>query len=484
MLRTSRRRLVLLSLACIAATVVAACSAHTSTPLTKRQRSVQASDTNVKFKDCAQQCTGTIDGAAYTIKLPKQWNGTLLLWSHGYRQATPWPPDFAPVVTTPEASAGDTDGSGSDPVSQQLLGQGYALAGSAYKSNGWAVADGVKADEDLHTKFVQAVGTPKRTYVWGGSLGGLITEVVSEQNPSWVDGAAPICGVLGGPNLNLDLALDVAYAIKALIDPQLKLTGYTSAADATKNWEHAAAAMQKAAADISGGGTAKALLVAALADAPDKTKTYDGHDLVSQVKARVESALTALAYGTNGRYEIEQRVGGNPSDNTKADYASRISPDEASLITQAGGSVGSLVAKLDSVPRVSADPAARDAFAKLGNTTGDLTVPTLTMHTEDDPLVLVQNERVFAGRVQAHNDNGKLVQLYIAPPATYDETTGAAYGAGHCNFSDKQLLGVVSVLDNWVRKGVYPIPAGVAGQLGEGVDPAYVPAPWPDASAS
>lgn len=464
--------------------VAAACSTHTSTPLSKRQRSVQATTTNVKFKDCAQQCTGTIDGAAYTIKLPKQWNGTLLLWSHGYRQANPWPPDFAPVVTTPEASPGDTDGSGSDPVSQQLLSQGYALAGSAYKSNGWAVADGVKADEQLHAKFVDVVGTPKRSYVWGGSLGGLITEIVSEQNPSWVDGAAPICGVLGGPNLNLDLALDVAYAIKALVDPQLKLTGYASADEATKNWEHAAAAVQKAAADVSGGGTAKALLVAALADAPDKTKTYDGHDLVSQVKARVESALTALAYGTNGRYEIEQRVGGNPSDNTKADYASRISTDEASLIAQAGGNVSQLVAKLDTVPRVSADPAARDAFAKLGNTTGDLSVPTLTMHTEDDPLVLVQNERVFAGRVQAHNDNGKLVQLYIAPPDTYDESTGAPYGAGHCNFSEKQLLGVVAVLDNWVRKGVYPIPVGIAGQLGEGVDPAYVPAAWPDAAAS
>ncbi|HEY7047689.1 MAG TPA: hypothetical protein VH373_10755 [Jatrophihabitantaceae bacterium] len=485
MLRTSRRRLVPATLAgfACAAVVIAGCSAHTSTPLSKRQASVQATTTNVSFKDCAQQCTGTIDGAAYSIKLPKQWNGTLLLWSHGYRQANPWPPDFEPVVTTPQVSPGDTDGSGSDQLSQQLLDQGYALAGSAYKSNGWAVADGVQADEDLHAKFTALVGVPKRTYVWGASLGGLITEIVSEQNPAWVDGAAPLCGVLAGPNLNLDLALDVAYAIKALIDPQLKLTGYTSADEATRNWEHAEAAIEKAAADVSGGGTAKALFIAALADAPDKSQTYDGHDLTSMVKAQVESVLTALDYGTNGRYEIEQRVGGDPSDNTKADYAARISTDEASLISTAGGNVNQLVAQLDEVPRVSADQAARDEFEKLGDTAGDLTAPTVTMHTEDDPLVIVQNEGVFAGRVQSHNDNGRLVQLYIAPPATYDESTGAPYGAGHCNFTDKQLLGTVNVLDNWVRKGVYPVPGGVSGELGEGLDPAYVPGPWPGTSS-
>jgi pimeloyl-ACP methyl ester carboxylesterase len=483
MIRTSRRRLVLVSLAC-AAIVISACSAHTSTPLSGRQRSVQATSTNVSFKDCGQQCTGTIDGAAYAIKLPKQWNGTLLLWSHGYRMANPWPPDFAPVVTTPEVSPGDSDGSGSDPVSQHLLGQGYALAGSAYKSNGWAVADGVQADEQLHTKFVDLVGTPKRTYVWGGSLGGLITQIVSEQNPQWVDAAAPVCGALAGPNLNLDLALDVGYGIKALIDPQLKLTGFTSAEEATQNWQRAAAAVQKAAADVSGGGTAKVLMVAALTDGPDKTKTYDGHDLTSQVKARVESLLTALDYGTNGRYEIEQRVDGNPSENTKADYAARIDPGEANLIAQAGGNVNALVAQLNSVPRVSADPAARQTFEKLGDTTGNLSVPTLTMHTEADPLVLVQNEHVFAGRVQSHSDNGNLVQMYVGPPATYPESTGAPYGAGHCNFSDQQLYGVVSVLDDWVRKGVYPVPAGVAGQFGTGVDAGYVPAAWPEASAS
>jgi pimeloyl-ACP methyl ester carboxylesterase len=481
--RTSRRRLVLVSLACIAATVVAACSAHTSTPLTKRQRSVQAADTNVKFKDCAQQCTGTIDGAAYTIKLPKQWNGTLLLYSHGYRFAAPAPPDFSPVDTKAQVSSTDGNGDGSDPLSQNLLDSGYALAGSAYKANGWAVADGVQAGKDLRAKFAQVVGSPQRTYVWGDSLGGLISEILAEQNPTWVDGAAPMCGAVAGPNLNFDVALDVAFAVKTLIDPQLKITGYASADEAAANWKQAAAVVQKTAADVSGGGTAKVLLIAALVDAPTKTAQFDGADLVSQVKARVEALLTALAFGTSGRYDIEQRVGGNPSDNSKTDYGSRVSDSESTLIEQAGGNVGHLVTTLNAAPRVTADAAARDAFEKLGDTTGNISVPTVTMHTEFDPLVLVQNETVLANRATSHQRSGKLVQLFIKPPATYTESAGAPYGAGHCVFSDQQRESLIKTVDTWVRLRVYPSAVGLSPTFGDGLDPSFFPGPWPAGGA-
>ena len=189
-----------------------------------------------------------MNGAAYEIDMPTKWNGTLLLYSHGYREPEVAPPDFAPVVTTAEPAPGwPTDKT----VGQALLDQGYAIAGSAYATNGWAVADGVKADEDLHSFFVSKIGAPDRTIAWGDSLGGLITTVLTEKN-SWVDGSAPLCGVLAGPNKNLDLALDVAYAIKTLIYPQLKLTGYTSYAEANANWEGAAKAIEAAAKDTTG----------------------------------------------------------------------------------------------------------------------------------------------------------------------------------------------------------------------------------------
>ncbi len=472
-------RSVLLAGATAGAILLTGCAGHSSTPVSARQKSVQAADQSVKFTPCGGQCTGEIDGAKYAIRMPSKWNGTLLLYSHGYRFAAPAPPDFGPVDTNPQVSSTDPDGSGADPLSTKLLSEGYALAGSAYKSNGWAVGDGVKAGADLHDKFVQLVGKPQRTYVWGDSLGGLITEVIAEQNPSWVDGSAPMCGALAGPNYNFDAALDVAFAVKVLIDPQLKLTGYASDEEAASNWQQAAAAVEKAAADTAGGGTAKVLFIASLVDAPTATATYDGHDLVSQVKARVEALLTALAFGTSGRYELKQRVDGDPSDNTQADYDSRIDAAEASTISLAGGNVAALQKTLDAAPRITADSSARDAIEKLGDTTGALSVPTLTMHTEADPLVLVQNETVFAARVADKQQTGRLVQLYIAPPASYSETAKAPYGAGHCNFSDEQRAGLVTALDNWVRRGVYPTQEGLAPALGEGLSPAFIPGQWP-----
>jgi hypothetical protein len=224
-------------------------------------------------------------------------------------------------------------------------------------------------------------------------------------------------------------------------------------------------------------------LIGALVDAPPKTETYDGDNPTSVVKARVEVLLTALAFGTSGRYEVEQRVGGNPSDNSKADYQARIDTGEAALVQAFGGKVDALLGTVAGHPRVTANPTAREGFEKLGTTTGTLTVPTVTMHTEYDPLVLVQNERVLANRVQAKNHSGNLVQLYIAPPSTYSEATGAPFGAGHCVFTDQQRAALISTLDSWVRLRVYPIPSGLGALFGAGLDPVYIPGSWPTGAA-
>jgi hypothetical protein len=225
------------------------------------------------------------------------------------------------------------------------------------------------------------------------------------------------------------------------------------------------------------------LYIAALVDAASKTKTYDGANTESQVKGTVESLLTALAYGTAGRYDIEHRVGGNASDNSHTDYSKRISSAEATLVTTVGGDPAAYAAQLSAAPRVTAQAAARSAFEKLGDTTGKIIAPTITMHTEADPLVLVQNERVLAERAQAKGASGKLVQLYVQAPATYPESTGAPYGAGHCNFTDQQREGLIATLDGWVRSSVYPVPVGVAGAFGAGLDASYTPADWPAATA-
>lgn len=466
-----RRRTMRAVAAALPVLLLAACG---SSDAGSQAAQIRSTDTDVEFAGCdTVTCSGEIEGAAYQIALPEKWNGTLLLYSHGYRQAAPAPPDFAPVRTDAQAAPNAS-------VSEALLAQGYALAGSAYETNGWAVQDGVDAGERLHDFFTRNVGEPDRTYVWGESLGGLITETLAELHPDWIAGAAPLCGVLGGANLNFDLALDLAWSVKTLIYPQFTVTGYASYAEAVANFDGAYKALLAATRDTAN-GIPKLLLVAALVDGPTQTVSYDGSTLQSQVGAVVESLVTGLVFGTAVRQEIEERVGGNPSGNAEAEYAPRVSTAERQLIeTVSAGSTDRNLALLEKAPRVEPDAAARAEFDGLGTPAGDIKVPTLTLHTRADPLVLVQNETVFGAKVSASTARtADLVQLYTVAPATYPKP--APYGAGHCNFTTDELTGVVSVLDGWVRGGRYPTGTPLVEAFGDdtGLSIGYRPGPWP-----
>ena len=446
----------------------------------------RATRTDVPFSGCEDVgCTGELDGAAFEIVMPEQWNGTLLLYSHGYRQAEPAPPSFDEPSTAAEPAPGWSQGR--TDVGQALLDRGYALAGSAYASNGWAVEDGVAAGEALHEYFAGTVAEPDRVYVWGDSLGGLITQLLAERNPDWVTAAAPLCGVLGGPVANLDLALDVAYSLRTLVDPGLRLSGFASWDDAVAQWQSTTDAVVAAGSDLQG-GVPSILLTAALVDSPTRTATYDGSTLESQVRARAESVVTALGYATFSRYEIEQRFGGNPSGNPSVDYAARVDDEERALIDQVGGpgTTDRLLGELADGERLQADPAAREAFAASGTPSGAVHDPTITLHTTADPLVLVQNAALFTDRVADSPDRaGDVVQLFTAAPPEYPAEEGAPYGAGHCNFSLDERLGVVDLLDAWARKGVYPTPQAASQALGPqtGYEPAFRPGAWPAGDA-
>ena len=91
--------------------------------------------------------TGTFsDGATYEIQLPAvQWNGTLVLYSHGY---------VTPGSANPAQDVGDPLTGG------WLLDHGYALAGSSYATTGWAIQQAIPDQIDTLNTFDAMFGKP------------------------------------------------------------------------------------------------------------------------------------------------------------------------------------------------------------------------------------------------------------------------------------------------------------------------------------
>src|ERR1700693_708724 len=123
------------------------------------------------------------DGAAFLIEVPANWNGTLLLYSHGY--VTPGSPNPAQDVGDPFTGG-------------FMLAAGYALAGSSYATTGWAVHEAIPDQIATLDAFQNLVGTPTHTIAWGHSLGGMITAGLVQEHPDRFAAALPMCGVLGG----------------------------------------------------------------------------------------------------------------------------------------------------------------------------------------------------------------------------------------------------------------------------------------------
>lgn len=157
--------------------------------------------------------SGEIDGAPFRIVVPDSWNGTLLVFAHGLRDKADHPGEIddrsAPLANTPA-------------VAEAAFQQGYALAGTAYKDNGWAVKEGLEDVRALASYFKDNVANSQRRVLWGASLGTVITLETAERTGGLFDGYLAACAVgAGAPRgaadgtVALRLAYDVAFGMPA-----------------------------------------------------------------------------------------------------------------------------------------------------------------------------------------------------------------------------------------------------------------------------
>ncbi|MFE7853922.1 alpha/beta hydrolase family protein [Streptomyces sp. NPDC057403] len=407
-------------------------------------------------------------GAAYMMDVPAAWNGTVLLYSHGYTPAGfPNPAQNAP-------------GSGTRTT---LLAEGYALIGSSYATTGWAATDAVPDQLATLDLFTRKFGPARRTLAWGTSYGGFVTTALAERHADRFDGSLSMCGLVQGGVANWNSTLDPVFALRTLLAPgeDIPLTGFAdqaSAAAAAKSLASKTAAAQQTPA-----GRARIALAAALHNIPgynDASQTEPGPADWNTREANQYTAVNGLLQlpAFSWRQEAESRAGGNMSWNTGVDYTSMLgrSPlykEVTELYKEAGLSLRTDLAALATAPRISADPAAVRWMRHTSVFGGRLTDPQLDIHTTGDALIPVQAESAYRRAAGAAGRGPLLAQAYVDGP-------------GHCAFTDGEMLGALHTLEHRLDTGRWDASPGTlnarAAQEDPGSAPRYVtyrPAAYP-----
>jgi hypothetical protein len=354
-----------------------------------------------------QRLWGVHNNAGYRIEVPENWNGSLVMWAHGYRG------------TGLELTVDN------HPLRQFLVANGFAWAASSYSRNAYDPAQGAKDTHALTQFFNGRFGRPSRTYITGASMGGHVTGVVAEQWPGTYDGAMPICGVLGDYEL-FDFFLDFNVAAQALsgVGAQYPFAAdyLTATVPATK---------------------------AALGPAYPYALNASGQQFKSLVQLRSGGVRPLFDQG----FLFWNGVAG--------DFLFGLGVGDGTLPRQPGVAVqnSDVIYQLDTdaaqsaaeqtlnatIQRITADRQARrnNGIANVPPTTGSLKIPMLSLHTLGDLFVPFLMEQVYAERVAAHGASHLLVQR-----ATRD--------FGHCVFTPTELVTTFVDLVTWVEAGVKP----------------------------
>ncbi|MGW2638188.1 alpha/beta hydrolase [Streptomyces sp. NPDC001348] len=377
--------------------------------------------------------TGTLtDGATWTADVPADWNGTLLLFSHG----------FGPLVARDAPS---------DAVRDELLGEGYALAGSSYDPGGsmWALASAERDQFATLDAVTARIGAPRRTLSVGQSMGGLVNARIARDGAGRIDGALGLCGlVAGGTDLD-NYQLDAEYTLARLLLPEqdVRLVRFGSADEAAATAQKLTAAVT--AAQSTPQGRARIALAAAFLNlpawAPGRTAPAPADWAGQQEQQYAWFASGILSFVEGGRYAVEQSVGGNNSWNRGVDYSRLLAgsvhaPEVRALYRAAGLDLRADLRALTSGAAVAADPAAVRTAERTSSAGQGLAVPLLDVHTTADNLVPVEQERRFADRVHAAGRGALLRQAYVERQ-------------GHCAFTTAETVAALHALEHRVDTG-------------------------------
>lgn len=354
---------------------------------------------------------GQIGGASYAIEMPAKWNGELVLYAHGFA-------GFGTEVSvqTPPAA-----------LRSYLITNGFAWAASSYSENGYDPGIGADDTLALKKKFVEDFGAPERTYIAGASMGGNVVSLALENQAGEYDGGLALCGALMGIG-------QIDY-----------LVSWIAAAEYTSGLSFPI------------GEPGANLTSLFLQDVPRELgspaqPTEKGKQFASIIKNTTGGARPFFKEGFIEQYTVNFGL-------------ALIDPERKTLVNRAATNdgvnyhidpgLGLTDAQINAgIKRYASDPSARNAeqHPDAVLTTGNISVPLLTLHGTGDLFVPITMEQDYKKAVAASGKSDLLVQRAIR-------------SAGHCKFSEPELTTAFEDLVAWVRDGKKPKGDDISGDL-------------------
>lgn len=331
----------------------------------------------------------TRGGAYYSIAVPDAWNGSLVVWNHGY--------DFAPVAPNPDLG----------PLAAIQLSEGYAVAASSYQQSQWAVFRTRKDIERLVDEFEELVGQPSSIILTGASLGGIVTaDALERAKIDGVVGAYTACGAMGGSR-TWDGAHDLRLTYDAICGdiPEAAIPG-------------GATGLPRGVTSISAGEVATKVNACMGLLTPPQLQTQQQQAKLQKFLASTQIPASFIIgdmfFATNG--------------------VSNLIFDRGKLKGKQGlGNIGVEYADPEinaTIERVRANRGAAKKLKKNFTPRGDFREDELkivSIHTDKDGLVLVENQKEYQDVVDADT---LTVAVVVEDSPTHCGFTQAEFAAG------------------------------------------------------
>jgi hypothetical protein len=318
----------------------------------------------------------------------------------------------------------------------------------------------VADSDDARKFFIARLGKPRRTVLHGASYGGLVgaklVETIAKNSDGSLnyDGAFLNSGAVTGATLNYQHRVDLraVYQYYCRNMPRPDEAAYPL-------WNGVAPDSKMTLKDL---------------DAIVDECTGAGHPAAArseQQKQNLANILGVIGYPENllvrhmqagtllFRDIVKNTTGGrNPFSNVGVHY--KGSSDDVALNRD--------------VVRFEADPAAAAALKTDGDLTGVLPVPVVSIHSINDPQVVVEGQSAYLDTVKAAGSASRLVQAFT------DER-------GHTAQSAPELAAALDALMQWIDKGAKPTAQSIAAgceQMRASLDgpcryhPEYTPKPY------